>query len=145
MLISKIILIFTVSKETKIKIMKIPKINGVTFLRVELVFHCIVERDLYDFGSITLENDGRNYILDIVRSESTNDNNHTIIQCDVETDGDIFPLSDEFNYKLNITDLLDENLSSTIYIGEEYEIAPDSLTLFVQIAHMTKAIDLIID
>jgi hypothetical protein len=122
--------------------MKNKLIKGVEFLSVLIKFEVPIDRNLYDLGSLNLKCENRNFVLDVVKS-FTNENN-TEIECVVEVDLDTFPISEENNYQLTANDLM-FNAEGTLYIGTEYEEEPQVMTLFVKIGGTTKAIDLKID
>lgn len=123
-------------------------ILGITFLDIEIKFDCPVDRNLYDLGSVSLQCDGREFTLDVVQS-SMNDEEDTIF-CKIEVDLETFPIN-EYKYDLTAVDLIMNKTTGTLYIGEEYEETPDSITLFVKSNFtndgngMTKAIKLEID
>ena len=116
------------------------KIDGISILGLEIRFHCIVDSSLYDLGAVILQCEDRNYILDVVRSEINNEDNHTLIMCDVEVDEDTFKEGSKnfigdgkvLKYDLVATDFMSPALTGTIYIGNEYEVEPESQTLFVK-------------
>lgn len=119
-----------------------PSIENVEFLGVTIKFEVPVERHLYDLGSLHLVCEDRNFVLDVCQSY-TNDE-CTEIRCELEVDTETFPLNQENNYQLTANDLM-SNISGTLYIGQEWEERPESMTLFVKICGMTKAIDLEIE
>ena len=92
--------------------------------------------DTPDLGAIYLSRDGREYILDVYQSYTT-ESGDTEIDCDLEVDKDTF---EECAFDLTAEDLMSSDLKATFYIATELEI--DSMTLFVKIGSMTKAIDL---
>jgi len=122
--------------------MKNPSIEGVEFLGVTINFEVPIERHLYDLGSLRLVSGNRNFVLDVVKSYTNED--ETEIRCEVEIDTETFPINEENNYQLTATDLM-FGVNGTLYIGQEWEEEPQSITLFVKIGGMTKAIDLKID
>jgi hypothetical protein len=122
--------------------MKTPSIEGVEFLGVTISFEVPVDRDLYDLGSVQLEKDGRNFVLDVTESTLSDDEDE--IECVIEVDTETFPVGEEYNYELMASDFVN-GLKGTLYIGDEYEEEPQYMTLFVKIGGMTKAIELKID
>ena len=120
-----------------------PQILGVEFLSIRVIFDCPVDRNLYDFGALTLECEGRNFILDVCQSYTNEES--TKIELDLEVDTDIFPVGTEYNYELTKEDLYSSKLTATLYIGSEYEVEPDYMTFFIKSGETTKAIDVKID
>jgi hypothetical protein len=123
--------------------MKNPSIKGVEFLSILIKFEVPIDRNLYDLGSVHLQKDGRNFVLDVCKSFTNEES--TEIECLVEVDTETFPLGEDTNYKLTAVDLSSGIDYGSLYIGTEYEEAPQSISLFVKINGMTKAIDLNID
>ena len=82
-------------------------------------------------GAVTLERDGREYILDVCQSYTYDDDdceNGTTIQCDLEVDKDTF---EDCKFNLKVKDLLSEDISAEFYIGsedEEFEVEEMLLT-----------------
>lgn len=122
--------------------MKNPNIIGVKFLTVLLKFEVPVNHVLYDFGVLTLEKDGRNFSLDSTSSTLSDDEME--IEIEVEVDTDVIQMGVNSNYDLTAVDIMN-GVKGSFYIGCEYEEEPTSITLFVKIGEMTKAIDLEID
>jgi hypothetical protein len=120
-----------------------PQILGVEFLSIIVTFDCPVDRNLYDFGALTLECERRNFILDVCQSYTNEES--TEITLELEVDTDIFPVDTEYNYELTKEDLFSSKLTATLYIGSEYEVEPDYMTLFIKSGETTKAIDVKID
>ena len=120
-----------------------PQILGVEFLSILVTFDCPVDRNLYDFGALTLECEGRNFILDVCQSYTNEES--TKIELDLEVDTDIFPVGTEYNYELTKEDLYSSKLTATLYIGSEYEVEPECMTFFIKSGATTKAIDVKID
>jgi hypothetical protein len=120
-----------------------PQILGVEFLSILVTFDCPVDRNLYDFGALTLECEGRNFILDVCQSYTNEES--TKIELDLEVDTDIFPVGTEYNYELTKEDLYSSKLTATLYIGSEYEVEPECMTFFIKSGETTKAIDVKID
>lgn len=122
--------------------MEKPSIEGVEFLGVTIRFEVPIDRNLYDLGSLRLVSENRNFVLDVVKS-FTNEN-ETEIRCELEVDTETFPINEENNYQLTANDLM-FGVEGSLYIGQEWEEEPQSITLFVKIGGMTKAIALNID
>jgi hypothetical protein len=120
-----------------------PQILGVEFLSILVTFDCPVDRNLYDFGALTLECEGRNFILDVCQSYTNEES--TKVELDLEVDTDIFPVGTEYNYELTKEDLYSSKLTATLYIGSEYEVEPECMTFFIKSGETTKAIDVKID
>ncbi|GAG91223.1 unnamed protein product [marine sediment metagenome] len=121
--------------------------KNVEFLGVELDFYCKIDYTQYDMGSVQLKLDGRSYIVDVVRGEITYPNGGSLWSSEVEVDKETF---DETYTKYDLTpaDLMDSNLVATIFLGGDYEVEPESMTLYVKFLNedgsgCTKAIDLI--
>ena len=92
--------------------------------------------DTPDLGSVTLSRDGREYILDVCQSYTT-EKGDTEIECDLEVDKDLF---EDCAFDLTPTDLYSRDLKAEFYIATELEI--DCMTLYVRHNGCTKAIDL---
>ena len=120
--------------------MNTTKINDidVTQLSVVIDVYCIVPIDEYDLGALRLKRGDKDLILDVTNSVWDNSNHHTTITCSLEFDDD---LDDTFNNKLMLIDLyhLDK---ATLYIGCEYEIEPESITLAIRNNGNTTCVDL---
>lgn len=109
-------------------------------LEAVILFHCEIDRNLYDIGAITLEKEGRSFILDVVQSYTTVLNNATVISCSLEEDRELFS---KCNFELTTSDILGTLDVATIFIGgEKVSIMPDQATLFVKYGTMIKAVDL---
>lgn len=115
--------------------------KNVSFLGVEIKFEVPIDRNDYDLGRIVLENEGRNFALDVYQSY-TNQESDTIF-CDVHTDFDILS-TDEYNYELTTEDLI-FGTEGKMFIGDSFEEVPQSITLFVKIDELTKTIDLAVE
>jgi hypothetical protein len=117
--------------------------KAVKFLGVTIVIDGIVYVTQYDLGSVTLECQGRTYMLDIVKSSSEFINGETVIECKLAEDRET--LTDS-KYDLLPEDFFNKDLKGTVFIGNDYETDPESQTLFVKFESaeggMTKAIDL---
>jgi len=113
--------------------------KNVNFIQAMINVDGYVDLLQYGMGTVTLELEGRSYILDIVSSVSEHVGGVTIIGCSLAIDKDE---CDSSKYDLTEVDLFDSNLKATIFIGDEYEDEPEHMTLFVKIGDMTKAIDL---
>ena len=111
-------------------------------LTVEIDFHCVVEREKYDLGTLRLKQGNKDLILDVTQSYSNDDNHHTTIQCKLEFDD---TLDDSFENNMLLIDLYQKMDSATLFIGDEYEIEPESITLFIVNNGNTTAVDLTID
>ena len=120
-----------------------PQILGVEFLSILVTFDCPVDRNLYDFGALTLECEGRNFILDVCKSYTNEESTEIVLGLEVDTD--IFPVGTEYNYELTKEDLYSSKLTATLYIGSEYEVEPECMTFFIKSGETTKAIDVKID
>lgn len=117
-------------------------------ITVLLSFYCIVDRNLYDLGAVTMECDGRAYILDVAQSYTNEENNATTITCDLVIDEEVFEMGNEIDqcpYDLTEDDFYSPNFKATLYIGEEYEVAPESVSLFITRDGSTKAIDVTLE
>jgi hypothetical protein len=118
------------------------KINkGEVEVSVVIEFYCVVPREQYDLGVLTLKRSTRTLMLDVVQTYSNDENHHTTIECDLEYDEDLF--SDKYK-DLKESDLLGLD-EATLFIGHDWEVEPDSITLFVKSGGSTRAIDLEID
>lgn len=115
--------------------------SGEVEVSVVIEFYCVVPREEYDLGAITLKRSTRTLMLDVVQSYTNDENNHTTIECDVEYDEDVF----NGKYRdLKESDLLGLD-EARLYIGHDWEVEPDSMTLFVKSGGSTRAIELEID
>jgi hypothetical protein len=115
----------------------------VKFLNVTIIVDGEVDVNQYDLGGVTLECNGRSYMVDIVKSNSLFINGGTIIECEVAEDRETLT---ESNYDLLPEDFFNKDFKAMVYIGCEYEVEPESQTLFVQFeGGMTKAVDLALD
>lgn len=112
----------------------------IEILEAVILFHCEIDRNLYDIGAITLEKEGRSFILDVVQSYTTVPNNATVISCSLEEDRELF---DECNFELTTMDILGTLDVATIFVGgEEVSIMPYQATLFVKYGTVIRAVDL---
>lgn len=115
--------------------------KGEVEVSVVIEFYCVVPREQYDLGTMTLKRSTRTLMLDVVQSYTNNENKHTTIECELEYDSDLF----KGKYQdLKESDLLGLDVA-TLFIGHEWEVEPDSITLFVKSDGSTRAIDLEID
>ena len=116
------------------------KIDGIEIINLQLVFYCIVEPSMYDLGAVALYCEDRNFILDIVSSTYHDEDDGTVIICKVEVDEDTFTEGETFhldgdtplNYKLKAADFMNPKFYGTVYIGDEYEVEPESQTLMIK-------------
>jgi hypothetical protein len=124
--------------------MKLPKIKGVEFLSVHLNFKVPIDVNLYDLGGIYLSRGERKFNLDTILSFTSFD--YISMVCKLEVDLDWCPKDELCQYDLTIEDLMSDDLNASMYIGEEWEEEPQSITLFVRLNKTTtKAIELKID
>jgi hypothetical protein len=89
-----------------------------------------VEANLYDLGAITLQCEDRSYILDATSSYINKENGKTIFDTKVELDKETFDESCS-RYDLTTADLFNPKLKATLFIGNDYEVEPESMTLLV--------------
>lgn len=132
--------------------METPRKLGFSKVSVEIDFYCVVDRNQYDLGALRLEREGRTYILDVVQSYTSEENNHTTITCDLAVDTETFPMGsgeDESLYNLTDLDFYYPDLTATLFIGSEYEVEPERIGLFIVKAtengYSTKAINVEIE
>ena len=111
-------------------------------LSVSIQFYCPIDRGLYDLGFLTLKKGDRSLYLDCAMSYY--DTERYCIDVELEFDEDEIASCFETKHDLTITDLYDLD-EATFYIGCEYEVEPESITLFVKQNGSTRAIDLIED
>lgn len=109
-------------------------------LRVEITFNDTPDRSILDLGSITLQKDGRECILDVTESWSYGMNNEIVI-CKVEEDEETFP---ECKYDLLPDDLYSLD-KAEMFIGGDIEELPKYITLMVIRNGNTTAIDLTLE
>lgn len=117
--------------------------SGDVQLSVGIDFYCVVPREQYDLGLLTLKRSVRSLILDVTQSYTDDSNNHTYITCDLEFDEEVIEGLDSKS-DLKESDLLGLD-EATLFIGDEFEIEPESITLFVKSNGSTRAIELEID
>ncbi len=108
-------------------------------LKIKIDFYCTVNRDLYDLGSLRLKQGDKDLILDVVMSYSNDDNNHTTIMCELAFDDSI---DDSFKNNMMLIDLYQRMDSATLYIGCEYEVEPESISLAIRVNGNTTMVDL---
>ncbi len=114
--------------------------DKVEFLGVRI--NMFGERDIdvdYDFGGVTLECEGREYILDVVQTFWEEENGDANVYCELAVDKDTF---EDCKYNLTSVDLLGNNLKATMFFDGTFPNIIESMTLFVKSGGMTKAIDL---
>ena len=118
---------------------KIPKLET-EILSLDIVFYCRVDRTKYDLGGVYIEREGRKYAFDIVKSTQSEDG--CTLSCELEVDEETFPMGDEYPYTLVDEDLNQSNeLMIAVYIGCEYDVDPESVTLFVRKGTCTIALE----
>lgn len=98
-----------------------------------------------DLGSITLINNEKSFVVDVVQSYRNydEDENTTLIEIEVEIDKDLF--KDTCNFDLTDLDLLSPNLKGTLYINSEEDLDIKSMVMLVKVRQTTKNIDLVED
>lgn len=119
--------------------------KNVEFISVMVRVDGHIEASQYGWGAITLKRENRSYILDVVSSLSTIEDDCTIIGLKLEVDKETF---DETYTKYDLTpeDLLADDLEATIFIGDEWTDEPHAMGLFVRFDDgLVKAINLKID
>ena len=120
--------------------------NTVKFLGVTINIDGEVDVTQYDLGAVTLECQGRSYMVDIVKSNSQFINGETIIECEVAEDRETLT---ECKYDLKPEDFFNKYFKAMVYIGCEYNDEPEHQTLFVKfespVGGMTKAVDLALE
>jgi hypothetical protein len=89
-----------------------------------------VEANLYDLGAVTLQCEKRSYILDATSSYINKENGKTIFDTKVELDKETFDESCS-RYDLTTADLFNPKLKATLFVGNDYEVEPESMTLLV--------------
>jgi hypothetical protein len=93
------------------------------------------------FGAVTIQREGREYILDVVQSYTYDDEDcegATETQCDLEIDEDTF---DECAYDLTIEDLLSDDVKAEFFIeSDEEEFEIDRMLLFFEVDGERKSI-----
>lgn len=116
--------------------------NGIIFLGVALQFNgsTIEEidaaRKTFDFGTLRLKKGDKEIILD--SSLSTLEDNYTIF---VKLEEHTSLAEEDKDCKQDLTDFSNLDIAE-LYIGQEYDIEPDSITLFVVQGETTITIDL---
>lgn len=94
-----------------------------------------VDTDI-DLGSVTLKHEGREFILDVCRSNRyyDEDEDQTLIEAYVEIDEEIFP---DCPYDLTEDDLKSKTLSAEIFISsEEWTDTPVSMFLYANVGNV---------
>ena len=124
--------------------MGVLKINDidVTKLTVSISFYCVVKPIEYDLGSLQLKQGDKDLILDVVKSKWNNENHYTEVLCDLEFDDD---LSEDFKNNMSFADLYNKMDSATLFIGDEYEVEPNSIDLAIRDNGNTTMVELSID
>ena len=98
--------------------------KNVKFIQLEIFLDRLIQNTA-NLGALTLSRDGREYILDVVSSNTYGEpdcGEATEIYCALEIDEDTF---DECKYDLTAEDLLAEDLKAEFYIGcndEDFEV-----------------------
>ena len=115
--------------------------KGEVEVSVKITFNCIIDRHQYDLGIVTLERSSRGLHLDVVESYACDDDNHTTIFSILEFDEEVL---EDCPKDLKESDLLDLRVA-TMYIGSEWEVEPDSITLFIISDGSTRTIELEMD
>jgi hypothetical protein len=124
-------------------------IEGIEILSVDLTFYQKVDRDLYDFGSLYLECEGREFVFDVCKTSLGDDG--TSIVCELEVDLDTTPKTYVKNeqydgsnlYDLTKNDFFNPNLVAKMYIGNEYEIEPEAISLFFRAGGLTSVVNVL--
>lgn len=105
--------------------------DGEVRFSLDIDFYCNIDQSLYDLGALTLEKDGRKLVLDAV-SSSFDEVRYALsielkvmeeMQCDLKV-GDLYSLE-----------------KPTFYLGGDYEIEPEHITMFVVSNGSTRAIN----
>jgi len=121
--------------DTKVETNVSMKVGDTEILGIDLKFEIEPDSSSFDFGTLTLQKDGRERKFDT----SFNDYNHYAIAVNVfEGDDGVF---DDCKQDLTEADLYDLDVAE-LFIGEEYDEEPESITLFVRSGSCTRAIDL---
>jgi hypothetical protein len=129
------------------------KIKGVEILCVDIEFYCKIPDGSLNIGLLTLENEGRTFVLDTVESRYHIRNNATSVEVKLAVDED---LVEGCKYDLTANDLHSNTLKASLWWEEDVEnsnggfVDPDSITLFVRFNNddgsgCTKAIDVNLD
>lgn len=116
--------------------------KNVVFLGIEMKFFGDHLNSEMDFGSLTLTNEGRTYLLDVCQSYRNLEGGFTHIRMDLEEDRET--LTDS-KYDLTQLDLHSNSIDANLFM--ETEELPEDGTLFVQFTNedgttCTKCIDL---
>jgi hypothetical protein len=118
-------------------------IDGIQILGLEIVIDGDHTNSEIDLGAVTITNEEREYIMDVVQSYRSFDNGQTTIKIDVTTKDDDVTF-DECPFNINAVDLMVDNPRITIYFScdENWE----SATLFVKGAlGMVRALEIEMD
>jgi hypothetical protein len=119
--------------------------NGIKFLGIALQFNGSTleeignARDTFAFGTLTLQKGLKQLVLD--SASSTLEEDFTIF-VKLEEHSEDFIHNEKFTQDLADLTALDV---AEFYIGEEYDLEPDYMILFVEQDGLTRAIDLKID
>lgn len=112
------------------------KIDGVTILGLEIeLYGEKTQENEIDLGALTLRNEGREYILDAVKSYITTEGGFTTIEVELEKDEETFS---DCKYDLQGSDL-ENGMDAEFYISSDLNV--EYITLFVKSGDCTKAID----
>jgi len=121
------------------------KIDGVKFLRAEIIFPSLVDFTEYGLGTLTLEHGGRNFIIDTEWSYIFDEGGYSKIEVALDLDIDCDDFIDG-QWDLTKEDLTSPELDAMLYIGEdEYEVEPSKMILCVVIDGKYTEINLRVD
>lgn len=131
------------------------EIKGVEFLGLEFVFYCKIPYGSLNLGLLTLECEGRSFVLDTVESRYNDVNNATNVEVKLNVVEDE-ALIDGCKFDLTASDLHSNKLNIKLWWDEFVEISkgdlvePDSITLFVKFINKdgsgcTKSIEVNLD
>ena len=98
-------------------------------LVISIDFYCVVKPEDYDLGAVKLKLGKKDLILDIISTEWYNQNKHTEILAKVVFDNEI---DEEFKNDITFNELYSKDLSGTVYIGTEFEIEPESISMAIK-------------
>lgn len=98
-----------------------------TSLEFEFDYNIDLGNDI-NLGSITLECEGREYILDVVNTIKIRDTAGSNLSCEIEKDEELFS---DCKYDLKVEDIFNPNLKVKAFY--EVDELPDNVTLYVQL------------
>ena len=94
----------------------------------------------YDFCSLTLACEGREYILDVCQTYTTDEVTTCRVECDLLMDKDTDTFTD-CPFDLRAEDLLNEDLTAKFYMGGDFENKILEMNLYARYRGLNLTID----